>query len=167
MKGKTRPLESRVSRGLSGKVAVIAAAVIRSEDRILVWTDYNPDTGETVAVPPAGHVEFGEKGEETIRRELQEELQATAQRVDYVGLIEDIFDWAGQRRHEIYLIYDVDLAKRTIYGAKDVQIEDDDERYVARWRSLTDFDSETRLVPYGLRELIADTTRNTESVPPE
>jgi ADP-ribose pyrophosphatase YjhB (NUDIX family) len=146
---------ARVSRGLDGTIRPIAAAVIRDGARILVWDDYNPATGEVVAVPLAGGIEFGETGEAAIRRELAEEIGATPSRARFLGLLEDIFNWAGQKRHELYLVYEVELADRTIYEADEIQVvEPDGTTYPARWRSLSEFRGRARLVPDGLLELI-------------
>jgi ADP-ribose pyrophosphatase YjhB (NUDIX family) len=142
-----------MTRG-SGTVEVLVAAVLRRNEQILVWRDFNPATGESVWVPLAGRVEFGETGEEAIRRELREEIKATAVRVEYLGLLQDIFEWGHQKRHEIYLVYDVEVAERGVYAADTIEVEDDNEQYVARWRSLADFDERERLVPHGLGELM-------------
>jgi ADP-ribose pyrophosphatase YjhB (NUDIX family) len=145
----------RVSRGLAGAIRPIAAALIRDGDRILVWDDHDPTTGEVVAVPLAGGIEFGETGEEAIRRELGEEIAATPSRVTYLGLLEDIFFWAGQKRHELYLVYEVELADRAVYDADEVQVvEPDGTSYPARWRPLSEFTTSARLVPQGLLKLI-------------
>ena len=138
---------------------MIAAAVIRDADRILVWDDHNPDTGEVVAVPLAGGIEFGETGEQAIARELREEIGATTTRIRYLGALEDIFEWAGQKRHELYLIYDVDLADRAVYEADEVQVvEPDGTAYPARWRSLRELAASARLVPDGLLDLVEYST---------
>jgi 8-oxo-dGTP pyrophosphatase MutT (NUDIX family) len=150
----------RVSRGLVGAIRPIAAAVIGDRDRILVWDDHDPITGEVVAVPLAGGIEFGESGEAAIKRELGEEIGATPTRVQYLGLLEDIFTWAGQKRHELYLVYDVDLEERAIYEADEVPVvEADGTAYVARWRSLSEFGDSARLVPEGLLDLIQGLSR--------
>src|SRR5919201_3878226 len=142
---------ARVSRGLAGAIRPIAAAVIRDGDRILVWDDYNPDTGEVVAVPLAGGIEFGETGAQAIARELEEEIGAAPTRISFLGLLEDIFDWAGQKRHELYLVYDVELGDRAVYDADELQVvEPDGTTYPARWRALSEFASGARLVPDGL-----------------
>jgi len=56
-------MTQRVSAGVAGAIRPIASAVIRAGERILVWEDLNPATGEVVAVPLAGGIEFGETGE--------------------------------------------------------------------------------------------------------
>jgi 8-oxo-dGTP pyrophosphatase MutT (NUDIX family) len=145
----------RVSAGLENAIRPIAAAVIRDGERILVWDDHNPATGEVVAVPLAGGIEFGETGAEAITRELVEEIGATATRVDFLGLIEDMFDWNGQYRHELYLIYDVDLADRHVYETEEVVVhEGPGDVYRASWRPLSDFSVSTRPVPDGLLDMI-------------
>jgi ADP-ribose pyrophosphatase YjhB (NUDIX family) len=145
----------RVSRGLDGVIRPIAAAVVRRGDRILVWEDHDPASGTVVSVPLAGGIEFGETGVQAIARELEEEIGATATAVRYLGLLEDVFDWAGQRRHELYLVYEVDLREHRVYEAEEVPVvEPDGTAYVARWRPLADFRGAARLVPDGLLELI-------------
>jgi predicted enzyme related to lactoylglutathione lyase/ADP-ribose pyrophosphatase YjhB (NUDIX family) len=153
-----RPPDARSSRGRPGMVRVVAAAVIRCGDRILVWDDYEPETGEIVSVPIAGGVEFGETGEQAIARELDEEIGATATAIRYLGLFEDIFEWAGQKRHELYLVYDVSVAERTVYDAEELQVvEPDGTAYQARWRPLAEFRMSARLVPDGLLDLLERT----------
>ena len=138
-----------------GTIRPIAAAVIRNGDRILVWDDHDPATGAVVAVPVVGGIEFGETGAQAIKRELFEELGAATSSVAFLGVFEDIFEWAGSRRHELFLIYDVQLEDPAIYEADQVQIVEDDGRtYPARWRPLSEFTTSARLVPDGLLDLI-------------
>jgi len=144
----------RISEGFVGRIRPIAAAIVRNGERILVWDDLNPTTGEVVAVPLAGGIEFEETGEAAIRRELQEEIGADATTVQYFGAIEDIFEWNGQKRHELYLVYDVELTDRRILEADRIEVDDEGESYVARWRPLSEFHAGARLVPTGLIDLI-------------
>jgi ADP-ribose pyrophosphatase YjhB (NUDIX family) len=147
-------MTTRVSAGPSDRIRPIACAVIRNGDRILVWDDLNPVTGEVVAVPLAGGIEFGETGEAAIRRELMEEIGAAASAVRYLGTIEDIFDWNGQKRHELHLVYEVEPADARLLELDEVDVDDEGEKYVARWRPLGEFHAGARLVPDGLLALI-------------
>ena len=56
--------------------------------------------------PLAVRIEFGERGHETVIREVQEELDAEVTNVRYLGLLENIFAYQGAAGHEIVLIYD-------------------------------------------------------------
>ena len=133
----------------------VAAAVLCRSNRLLVWEDRNPETREVVCVPLAGGIEFGERGADAIARELQEEIGATATRLDFLGALEEIYDWGAEKRHELYLVYDVDVAEEQVYEAEALEVvEPDGRRYMARWRSLDDFRGEERLVPDGLLALI-------------
>lgn len=145
----------RVSDGRPGAIRPIAAAVIRDGDRLLVWEDHDPATGDVVCVPLAGGIEFGETGAEAIARELQEEIGENPARVAFLGFLEDIFDWNGRRRHELWVIYDVELAGDGLAGRDEVVVhEDDGTTYLARWRRLDELRGPARLVPAGLLELI-------------
>jgi uncharacterized protein (DUF1330 family)/ADP-ribose pyrophosphatase YjhB (NUDIX family) len=133
----------------------VAAAILRRSNRLLVWEDRNPDTEEVVCVPLTGGIEFGETGAEAVARELQEEIGATATRVEFIGAIEDVYDWGSEKRHELYLVYDVEVAEPQLYEADEVPVvEPDGRRYVARWRSLDEFRGERRLAPDGLLAMI-------------
>lgn len=149
------PAPRRVTPGAPGTIRPIAAAVIRDGDRLLVWEDHDPATGSVVCVPLAGGIEFGETGAEAIARELQEEIGRTPVRVAFLGFFEDIFDWNGQRRHELWLVYDVELAGDGLAHLDEVAVhEDDGSSYIARWRGLDELRGPARLVPSGLLDLI-------------
>jgi ADP-ribose pyrophosphatase YjhB (NUDIX family) len=165
--GKCSPEERRTTKGVEGEIRPIATAVIRDRGRILAWEDYDPSSGEVVAVPVAGGIEFGETGAEAVVREIREELGVGTREARFLGLIEDVYDWNGQKRHELHLVFDVLLDGRAVYDADEVEIvEDGGVRYAARWRALSEFDGGIRLVPVGLRELIAAAEAAESSQPP-
>jgi ADP-ribose pyrophosphatase YjhB (NUDIX family) len=146
---------ARTSTGPSGRIRPLVGAVIRDGERILVWTDVDPSSGEAVAVPIAGGIEFGETSADAVRREVEEELGSRPAEVRFLGVLEDVFEWAGQPRHELWLVYDVELSDRTVYERDEITIvEPDGETYAARWRDLREFESGGRLVPTGLLDLI-------------
>lgn len=160
MPGTDRRAAGQSACGKPTTIRLIAAAVIRRGERILVWEDRDPESGAVVAVPLAGGVEFGETGAQAIARELREEIGATAGEIQFLGVLEDIFEWAGQRRHEVHLVYDVVLADEAVYRSVGVEVTEPDGRaYVARWRPLEEFRGDARLVPDGLLGLIERAVR--------
>lgn len=140
----------------AGAIRPVAAAVIRDGERLLVWEDNDPATGAVVSVPLAGGIEFGETGAEAITRELAEEIGRVPASVSFLGLFEDIFEWNRQRRHELWLVYDVELAGEGLGHLDEVVVrEDDGTAYLARWRTLDELRGPARrLVPDGLLDLI-------------
>lgn len=61
---------------------------------------------------------FRETGEESIRRELMEEIGVEATRVSFVGAVEDIFGWDGRQRREVFLVSDIELADNSLYQTR-------------------------------------------------
>jgi hypothetical protein len=59
------------------------------------------------------------------------------------------------QRHEVFLVYDVELADRSLYARKQLTVvEDDGTSYPAYWRPLAAVHAGVRLVPEGLLDLL-------------
>ena len=58
------------------KIRPLAICIFRKNDRILVAEGYDPVKNEHFYRPLGGGIEFGEYSEQTIRRELMEEIGA-------------------------------------------------------------------------------------------
>ena len=59
---------------------------------------------------PGGHIEFGEKGADTLRREVREELGVDSTVGDLLGVVESSFVQHGKPHAEISLVYRLSLA---------------------------------------------------------
>ena len=79
--------------------------MIRQGDRILVERGRDDVKNETFFRLLGGTVEFGEKGAESARRELLEELDAETVVGHLVATIENVFTYEGEPSHEICLVY--------------------------------------------------------------
>ena len=92
--------------------------------------------------PLGGHVEFGEKGEETIRREMKEELGCDAFHLRFVGVIENLFTYRGEKCHEIILAYEGELADKSFYKKDMFTFLEGERETKAGWFSKADVERE-------------------------
>ncbi len=140
----------------SGKVRPLAICVFRNGDRILAAEGYDSVKQQTFYRPLGGKIEFGERGAETIVREVMEEIGETVTGVRYLGMLENLFTYQGEPGHEIVLVYDGKFADDRVYRHDVIDgAEDDKSLFKAYWKSLTYFrDGNAPLYPDGLLELL-------------
>lgn len=102
--------------------------------------------------PLGGSVDFGERAETAVLRELSEEIFATAKITGTLGVIENIYTHHGETGHEVVFLYEIDLIDAGL--AKDdrfVLVEDNGVRCHAEWVPLADFTAaRATLFPEGL-----------------
>ena len=79
----------------------IAICVFSHNGRILAAEGHDPLKRQPFYRPLGGAIEFGETRRKRLRRELHEELGATVAGLRYLGTLENIFTYDGQRGHEI------------------------------------------------------------------
>ena len=135
----------------------IAVCVFRKDNRILVFEGYDPSERRTFYRPLGGGIEFGESSEETIQRELKEEINAEVKELHYLGTLENIYTFDGTPGHEIVQIYDGALKESGLYEQAVIigHEADVDEPFKAMWKNLNEFgEGKSILYPTGLLELL-------------
>lgn len=142
---------------MSEPIRPLAICLFRRGERILVAEGYDPLKQERFYRPLGGGIEFGERGEETIQRELLEEIQAEAQDIQYLFTLENIFTFNGGRGHEIVLVYDGRLKDENLYAREVIEgLEYDPFRQAplkAVWMRVDEFgEGRGILYPNGLLE---------------
>ncbi|MBK9925916.1 MAG: NUDIX domain-containing protein [Anaerolineales bacterium] len=138
------------------KVRPLAICVFRHNDRILVNEGYDPLKDQTFYRPLGGGIEFGETAEETVRRELMEEINVEVGEVRYLGTLENIFTFNGTPGHEIVMIYDGVLKNSGLYEQAEVEGKEANGEVIrAVWMELDQFRmGKSILYPNGLLELL-------------
>ncbi|MBI3913148.1 MAG: NUDIX hydrolase [Chloroflexi bacterium] len=151
-------IRERIDTFNSGVIRGLAICVFRDGNRILVGEGYDPIKRETFYRPLGGTIEFGERAEETIARELREEIGAEVEGLKFLGVLENIFTFAGKPGHEIVFVYDGKLSDRSLYARAEligVEIEEGGASFKAVWKSLDEFDPvRAPVYPDGLVELL-------------
>ena len=138
------------------QIRPLAICVFFRDNKILVAEGYDPIKRETLYRPLGGGIEFGERSEHTIRRELKEEINVEVGEVRYLGTLENIFTFNGNSYHEIVMVYDGVLKTPGMYEqALIVGNEANGEEIRALWKTLDEFESgKSILYPDGLVELL-------------
>lgn len=140
-----------------GEVRPLAICVFRKMDLILVAEDFDTVKGETFYRPLGGTIEFGEHGQETVAREIREELGIEVSNLRYLGTLQNIFTYEGKKGHEIVLIYEGHLSDESIYDRAFVEGLEANAPFKAVWKSLGYFQSgKAPLYPDGLLDLIVE-----------
>jgi 8-oxo-dGTP pyrophosphatase MutT (NUDIX family) len=139
------------------RVRPLAICVFRKDDRILVAEGYDPVKKQTFYRPLGGAIEFGERSEDTVRRELMEEIGAEVGEAWYLGTLENIFVFNGEPGHEIVMVYDGVLNESGLYEQAVVEGKEAEvgESFRAVWKSLDEFgEGKSILYPNGLLALL-------------
>lgn len=136
-------------------IRAIAICVFRNGDRILVSEGVDSVKQESFYRPLGGTIEFGERGEESIRRELKEEINAEVTDLRYLGLLENLFVYEAERGHEIVLVYDGQFADRSLYEKTVIFSDELGSPIRAIWLNLNELGSKKPpLYPMGLAEML-------------
>jgi len=141
------------------RIRPIVICIFRKGDTILAGEGYDSVKREKFFRPLGGAIEFGERAEDAMRREIKEEIGADLIDLRLLGVLENLFVCEGLKGHEIVLVYDGRLADPTIYerGVVDgLHGVDDGIPFKAYWKRLDEFgDGNPPLYPDGLNEFLA------------
>ena len=140
---------------MQNKIRALAICIFRNGDNILVFEGYDPKKDQTFYRPLGGGIEFGERSDEALRREMMEELNAEVTHLEYLGTLENIFAFDGVAGHEIVQVYDGRLVNSGLYEQAEISgTEADGGHFKAMWKRLDEFNHETPLYPDGLLEML-------------
>ena len=137
-------------------IRAVAICVFRQGDRILVARGTDPVTDESFHRPLGGGVEFGEHSVDALRREMDEELGTTIESPRLLGILENVFEYAGRPRHEIVFVYDARLSNPSWYERAELPVTESGHGWrAARWIPIAELSSgQELLVPEGLLALL-------------
>ena len=107
------------------KLNIRACALIIHNNNLLVHNNVN----ESHVALVGGRVKIGESSEDTLKREIKEEMGKEIEILEYVSTIENFFDTDDMPYHEIMFVYRVDFKddadKKIIDSIKNIEGEDE------------------------------------------
>lgn len=140
---------------IPGKIRTIVIGIFRRADQLLVCEGFDKVKENYYYRPPGGSIEFGERAEDALKREIREELGAEIDIWLFRGSFENIFVCDGFPGHEIVLIYEAKFRDPIFYQRDEMSaVEDNGEVFKAVWKGKNDFDADHRLVPEGIERFL-------------
>ena len=137
------------------KIRALAICIFRNGDKILVFEGYDPKKDQTFYRPLGGGIKFGERSDETVYREIKEELGEEVTDLCFLGTLENIFVFNGIPGHEIVQVYDGRLINFGLYEQAEMSgAEADGGQFKVLWKRLDEFNPQTPLYPDGLLEML-------------
>jgi ADP-ribose pyrophosphatase YjhB (NUDIX family) len=133
------------------KIRVIAIALIFHKGRLLVEAVHHPDRSIKGWRPPGGGMEFGERAEDTLVREFQEEFGVLVKPGKRVAVFENHFIHGPGPGHEIVFVHQAMLVDDALTLKDEFTFNENGATALARWIETTRFQSGAEtLYPHGL-----------------
>jgi ADP-ribose pyrophosphatase YjhB (NUDIX family) len=158
VQGNDAPNLRQYYRGLPRKqIRPLALAIIRNKrGEILLQEGYDSVKKEKFYRPLGGGIDFQERGEAAIVRELREELGAKAHVNRLLATFENIYEFEGRPGHEIALLFEAEFDDPAMYEKHEMNVIETGQ-IIGRavWRSVEQVRAEgAGLYPAGLEEVL-------------
>jgi 8-oxo-dGTP pyrophosphatase MutT (NUDIX family) len=141
--------------GYISAIRVLALGIIRDRDRIFISQGYDQVKDQTFYRALGGGIDFGESSEVALVREFEEELQAEIINIQYLGCLENLFNFDGNQGHEIIQLYSCDFSDRRFYELDQVQFQEGKRSKLALWVETKRFlTGELILYPQGMEKFL-------------
>lgn len=123
---------------------------------MLVERGQDPVDGTRFYRAIGGHIDLGERAARTVAREWSEEYGLTLADVRLLGVLENLFTYAGRPGHEVVFAFQARVVEPHVYEVDEFEgIDPEGRRHQAVWISLHDLATGgIPLAPAGLLELL-------------
>ena len=140
---------------MNSKIRAIAICIFSCNNKILTFEHFDDVKKLPFHRPIGGGIDYQETSYDAMIREAFEELGSKVTNLILLGVLENIFTYNGQPKHEIVFVYDGEFQDKSMYSNEELIVtEDNGEQFKATWRELGFFDSYQRLVPENLNDLL-------------
>lgn len=130
---------------------------------LLLASEIYQDDGSIKGVRPlGGRIEFGERWQEALVREFDEELNVQVQVSGAPLFLENIYTHQGMVGHELVILSDVLFPHGAYQGTEIIEyLEDNGEQCRARWFDVENLDcGGLELYPSGLKTALKNRSNN-------
>lgn len=134
------------------KLNIRAACIIKHNNKVLLHKSDDKDHYCLIG----GRVEIGENSENTIRREIIEELGKEIDIIGYVSTIENFFEFEGSKYHEYMFVYEAEFKNEKDKLIEDTLCNIEGKDYLKYyWVDLKDIDN-VDIKPKVIKDILKD-----------
>lgn len=120
-------------------IKVKAMGLFLSPDgRFLASPGHDSVKGQSYLRLLGGHVEFGERSDEALIREIEEEISAECRLLGLLEVIENSFTHEGKPGQEVVFIYGAAFTDPAFYARERIPMNEPDPNKIAVWTPIAD-----------------------------
>lgn len=137
----------------------VAFCLLEHKGRILLQEFWHEHEHYYFYRPPGGGIEQGERAVDAMRRELREELDTEVEDLEFLTVLENIFEYGGETKHEIVFLFKGKMPEGPLTEVPELRILDNSFTFRAVWKPLDqlgDSHSGFVLYPETLRQRMAE-----------
>lgn len=137
------------------RIRVIAIGLVIRQNHLLVFEGFDDKRQSFYYRPLGGEIEFGETGEQALKREFLEEINQPIDQIEYLETLENHYQLEDVQGHELVRVYRVSLVNPGAYNQDYLISEPGQLPLQTRWLNLTQLAQKPeQLVPKGLWQLL-------------
>jgi len=138
----------------------VALCLLEHQGRLLLQEFWHEHDNYHFYRPPGGGIEHGERASDAVRREMREELNTEISEPELIDVLENIFEYGGEQKHEIVFLFWAEVLDDRITGVSELQLTDNTYNFRAVWKPLEELiREEVVLYPVGLRGILGEMVR--------
>ncbi|MCL4373587.1 MAG: NUDIX hydrolase [Candidatus Marsarchaeota archaeon] len=138
------------------EIVVKAMLICTHNGKVLLQKGSDVKSGSNFYRLIGGHVEFLEKSDAALKRELMEELHTRIVNLKLLSVMENMFELKGEKGHEIVFIYSGTLTNNELYRHDVLGRDEDGRKLKAYWVPFSALKKErSRVYPKGVYSMIS------------
>lgn len=119
-------------------IRVKAMCIIQHESKLLVSRYRDEVKQEYFYRLLGGSMEFGETAEETIRREIREEIHSELVNLRFLRMVENVFVFDGRPGHEVIFLYVGEITRSELFDQEAITISENAGNVEGLWIPISD-----------------------------
>ncbi len=114
----------------------VAFCLLEHQNRLLLQEFWHEHDRYHFFRPPGGGIELGERAVDAARREMREELDTEISEPELITVLENIFEYGGETKHEIVFLFRAAVLDERITSVPEIQILDNTYAFRAVWQPV-------------------------------